>query len=70
MTTTALTPSVDLRRASDRFSTDAGGSTATTLPSATTGPAQHPLRAAAGQQRRRRRPGTGFETHPTATWRS
>ena len=61
-----LTPAVDLRRAADRFSTDVGW-----LDSAHCfsfgphyDPAQHPLRAAPREQRRRRRSRHRFETHP------
>ena len=67
MSTVNLSPTVDVRRADDRFSTKIGW--LDSKHSFSFGrhydPRQHPPRPAAGQQRRRRRrPAPGFDTHP------
>ena len=64
--TTALRPTVDVHRAASRATTGIGwlDSQALLLVRPPLRPDQHPPRAAARQQRRLVRPGTGFETHP------
>ena len=71
--TTALRPSVDVRRAADRFASQhrLAGLQALLLLRPPLRPGQHPPRPAAGQQRRhRRRRAPASRPTRTATWRS